>query len=230
MKNKTGHPLKYLSQQNVMLKNQLKSLEAQMNKEAKLLKNAQSMRNNGITGGGSPQSVMSDLSSGLPANLRPGNLGDINKVVWPFWFTTTDAVVNPNQAVQGNITITQEAAFIWLSYTKAVFLEETGGPGQYQYIDPNQADGAGKSNGLSVLFRDSQSSRQFMNKPIDINQVGYAKFPTVLPTPQLLLPNSNIEFTYQNNTDDLVYRPFITLFGLRVRIEDAQNILSTITG
>lgn len=226
--NMSKHPMNYLMQQSTMLENNLNKLTDVMEREAALLKQEESRRNGNIVGG-SPQGLKHDFSN-LSPYLRPGNLGDINKIVWPFWFTSSKVTLAPNTAAQGNITITQEAAFIWLSYVKCVFLEEDGGPGQYQYIDPDAAGAAGKQNGLTLLIRDSQSSRQFMNQPIDINQVGHWRYPTVLPTPQLLLPNTNLELSFQNNTNDLTYRPFVTLFGLRVRIEDAKNILSTISG
>jgi hypothetical protein len=60
--------------------------------------------------------------------------------------------------------------------------------------------------------------------------VGVPEFPSVLPTPILFLPNSTIEVTYQNDNATDTFVPFITLFGYRVRIEDAQNILSTVVG
>jgi hypothetical protein len=226
----TKHPFNYLLKQKTILNNQLNQLQSQMNKEHALLKQAESKMRGNLVPTEGPVSMAHNLAQGLNEKMMPGNLGDINRVVWPFWFTTTKATLAPNTAVQGNITVTQEAAMIMTSYTKAVFLEEDGSPGQYQYIDPNQPDASGKSNGLTFVWRDSQSSRSFMNKAIDINQIGHWKYPTILPTPQLFLPNSNIEFTYQNNTNDRTYRPFITIFGLRVRIEHAKDILSTING
>ena len=222
----SNHPVSlYLNQQKQMLANNLKQLEVQMNKEANQLKNLQAQGNQVPTAG--PKTMQHNLMS-VAAKLRPGNLGDINQVVWPFWFTTNKATLAPNTTVQSNITITQEAAFIWLGHTKAVFLKEGGGD-TYQYIDPEQPDSAGKANNLTMSIRDSQSSRTFMNKSIDMNQVGTWKYPTILPTPQLLLPNSNIEFQFANSDQFNTYRPWISIYGLRVRIEDAKNILSTIS-
>lgn len=221
-----NHPMsKYLSQQKHMLLNNLKSLEAQMNKEAGLLNNLTAQGHQVPTAG--PKTLSHNLQS-IAKKLRPGNLGDINRVVWPFWFTTSKATLVPNSTVQGNITVTQEAAFIWLGHTKAVFMED-GTPGNFIYIDPQQPDGSAKANNLTVSIRDSQSSRTFMNKSIDINQMGSWYYPTILPTPQLLLPNSNIEFQFANSDQNNTYRPFITVYGLRVRIEDAQDILSTVS-
>lgn len=221
------HPVaKYLSQQKSMLMSNLKQLELQMNKEASDYKNLVAQGSQVPTSG--PKSLDYNLQS-LAKKLRPGNVGDINRVVWPFFFTTTKATLVPNSTVQSNVTITQEAAFIWLGHTKAVFLEETGNPGNYNYIDPTQPDASGKANNLTLSIRDSQSSRAFMNKSIDLNQIGTWQYPTILPTPQLILPNSNIEFQFSNSDQVNTYRPFVTLYGLRVRIEDAKDILSTIS-
>lgn len=221
------HPVsKYLSRQKSMLMSNLKQLEVQMNKEANLLKNLEAQGNQVPNTG--PKTLQHNLMS-VAAKLRPGNLGDINRVVWPFFFTTSKVTLPPNTAQQANITVTQEAAFIWLGHTKAVFLKEAGND-NYVFIDPEQADSGGKSNNLTVSVRDSQSSRTFMNKSIDVNQIGTWKYPSILPTPQLILPNSNIEFQFENSDQNNTYRPWVTIYGLRVRIEDAKDILSTISG
>lgn len=228
MANGTQHPVsKYLSQQKQMQLNKLKELELEMNKEASLITNLQAKGQQVPTTG--PMSLQSNLMS-VAKKLRPGNLGDINRVVWPFWFTTSKVTLVPNSVSQANVTVTQEAAFIWLGHTKAVFLEEPGNAGNYNYIDPEQPDASAKANNLTMVIRDSQSSRVFMNKSIDVNQVGTWKYPTILPTPQLILPNSNLEFQFSNSDQNNTYRPFVTIYGLRVRIQDAQDILSTISG
>jgi hypothetical protein len=46
----------------------------------------------------------------------------------------------------------------------------------------------------------------------------------------MFLPNSTVEAIFSNKDAARTYVPFVTFFGYRVRIEDAQNILSTITG
>lgn len=225
------HPMasKYIDRQLQMQQNNYERLKSQYDKELALLKQEESKMKGGVAGGGSPHALEHNMRN-LPKGLAPGNVGDINRVMWPFWFTTTNITLAPNTSVQGNITITQEAAFIFTHYTKAVFLEKTGQPGEFLFVDPDQADSSGKSNGLTFDMRDSQSSRSFMNVGLDLNQIGYWKYPTWLPTPQLFLPNSNIEFNFQNNTNDRTYKPFITMHGLRVRIEHAKDILSTISG
>lgn len=170
-----------------------------------------------------------NLDRALPASLRPGNVGSINRVLWPFFFTFSAPELAPNSASQGFTTITQEAAFVWMSYSRAVY-KKTVGPVQYTYVDPNDYAGAGQVDGLKFTFKDAQSTRVFHNQPLEIDAVGVPEFPSVLPTPILFLPNSTIEVTYQNDNLTDTYVPFITLFGYRVRIEDAQNILSTVVG
>lgn len=221
--------LNYLLKNKNDLQKRVQNASMQAAKEENLLKNAQSRAGGNLAPQESAQTLGYNLAQGLDSSLMPGNVGDINRIIWPFWFTTSQVTLEPNQAGQGNITITQEASFIWTGYSKVVLLEETGGPGQYQYIDPFQPDDSAKANDLNFLIRDSQSSRQFMNKPMSINMISDGRILTNLPTPQLILPNSNIEVTYQNNSASATYRPFITFFGYRLRIDHSKDILSTIS-
>lgn len=186
----------------------------------------------GMTSNTSAHSLEQNMMKSHVDALMPGNVGDINRVIWPFWFTTEDVKVAPSQAINANFTVTQEAAFVMLSMTRAVFVEESGqaNAGQYQFIDPDAVGAAGKTNGLTFTIQDSQSSRSLMNTPWNINQVGYWKKPTVFPTPVLFLPNSNIEVTWQNDNQANTYRPKLTFFGYRVRIDHAKDILSTVSG
>jgi hypothetical protein len=188
-----------------------------------------SLQRQGLGQVNSAATLKQDLDRALPASLRPGNVGSINRVIWPFFFTFSAPELAPNSASQGFTTITQEAAFVWMSYSKAIY-KKTAGPTQYTYVDPNDYAGAGQADGLKFVFKDAQSTRVFHNQPLEIDMVGVPEFPSVLPTPILFLPNSTIEVTYQNDNATDTFVPFITLFGYRVRIEDAQNILSTVVG
>ncbi|MEO5348878.1 MAG: hypothetical protein H7836_04455 [Magnetococcus sp. YQC-3] len=174
-------------------------------------------------------SLKQEMNTSLPAALRPGNVGAINRVIWPFWFTFTAPELAPNTSSQGFFTVTQEAAFVFMSMTKSVF-KKTVGPTQYTYIDPNDETGAGQADGLKWTMRDAQSSRVFSNLPVEMDHFGHPDYPFVLSTPILFLPNSTIEMTYQNDNASDTYVPFITLFGYRVRVEDAQHLLGTVIG
>lgn len=171
-----------------------------------------------------------ELSKGLPQKLMPGNVGDLSKVIWPFWFTFTAPVLTPASGANGFVTISQEASFIWMGMSKVVFLK-TGAPPNYDYTaidgDDSDEDNA-NANDLTVSIRDSQSSRVFMGNPIGIDNIGTGKDPSILPTPQFILPSATMECAFQNNHATNVYVPWITLFGYRLRIENAQEVLSTI--
>jgi hypothetical protein len=187
-----------------------------------------SLQRQGLPQVSNAATLKQNLDKALPASLRPGNVGSINRVIWPFWFTFSAPELSPNSSSQGFTTITQEAAFVWMSYTKSVY-KKTAGP-VYTYVDPDNYTSTGQVDGLKFTLRDAQSTRTFHNTPIEIDQIGNPQFPSVLPTPILFLPNSTIEITYQNDNASDTYVPFITMFGYRVRIEDAQNILSTVVG
>jgi hypothetical protein len=187
-----------------------------------------SMQRQGLPQNRSAQSLQSTLKKALPQNMLPGNVGSINRVIWPFWFTFTAPELVPNSSSSGFTTISQEAAFVWMSYTKAVF-KKTAGP-VYTAIDPEDETAAGGTDGLKFSIRDAQSSRVFHNNPIELDLVGHPDYPSVLPTPIMFLPSSTVEMNYVNESASDTYVPFITMFGYRIRIEDAQNILSLVQG
>ena len=226
------HPLKAHLQKNLQdVQARLKRAEAELSKEVGNLKNAEMRLNAGMVGNNSARTLHANMDQALDNPFLPGNVGDINRVIWPFWFTTENVTINSNQSINANFTVTQEAAFVWTSYTRTVFLEQgDAGSGEFLYVDPDQPGAAGKSNGLSFDIQDSQSRRSFFDRPMDVNQAGWYKKPKYLSTPQLLLPNSNIAINWQNNNADNIYKAFITFYGYRVRIDHAQDILGTITG
>lgn len=192
------------------------------------LNKRESLKRQGLQqGSGSASQLTQNLDSVLPGGLLPGNVGAINRIIWPFWFTFSAPELIPNTTSQGFTTITQEAAFVWMAYTKSVF---TVSGGVYTYVDPEQAGANGSTDGLKFSVRDSQSTRVFHNSPLDMDMIGSPQYPSVLPTPMMFLPNSNIEITYTNENPSVTYVPFLTFFGYRVRVEDAQNLLSTVVG
>lgn len=169
-----------------------------------------------------------NMRRSIPKHLMPGNVGDINRVIWPFWFTFSSPEVTPNQTSQASLSISQEAAFIWMAFSKVVY-KKTGA--QYVAIDPAQeATADGEANGLNFQFRDAQSSRVFSQTVLPLDAFGDPNFPSVLQTPIMFLPNSTVECVYSNSDATATYVPFITLFGYRVRLEDAQKIMSLVHG
>jgi hypothetical protein len=159
-------------------------------------------------------------------NLIPGNVGSINNVIWPFFFSTDFITLVPNTAIKTGFSVTQEAAFVMMSYTKQVYTFD--GVNTYTYIDPDQPGATGIAPNLSFTIRDSQSGRDFENFPIDLDTVGNPGYPTIFPRPSMFLPNSNVEISFQNSDPAANYVAFLTVFGYRCRIQDAENILSLV--
>ena len=172
-----------------------------------------------------PMSLKQNLQTKLPNYLAPGNVGDINRVIWPFYFTTDKVIVPPESNVRSSFVVTQEASFVWMYYTKTVFTLDTD-DNLESYLDPDNVNNF--ASGLSFTIRDPQSQRQFFNRPIDLDHVGNPRWPSTLPAPQLVLPRSSLEIQFFNDNTDTTYIPRITFFGYRIRMENANELLSTV--
>lgn len=180
----------------------------------------------------SQRQQVSSLQNSLPEQMIPRNIGNINDVMWPFWFTFSTAILQPNNGFNSTFTVTQEAGFVMMAMTKVVY-KVTGRAPNYIYTAINALEASetlANANDLNMTMRDAQSSRIFFGVPQAVDEIGCAEFPTVLPTPQFVLPNSTIECIYQNNHASNVYLPLISAFGYRIRIPNGVNVLSTITG
>lgn len=165
------------------------------------------------------------LSTKMP-DLMSGDVDDINKIIWPFYFTTPFVEVLPSTSISRYISITQEAAFVWTALTRTVFEKVEVGPGvfEWNYVDPNDpTDGIVEE--FEVSFSDAQSSRTFFHDPISLNHFGYGTEPTKLDSPMLIPANNNIEVKFFNNNSTRTYIPFITFYGYRLRIKDGRDIL-----
>lgn len=166
----------------------------------------------------------------LPPKLRPGNVGWISDVVWGYGFNAGGILVEPGRAIDSVVSVTQEAAFILTKITQVVY-EREGTPGNYtynmvDYHDPNyETSGV---YGLRYSMTDAQSGRSFMTQPEAIDNLGTNRYPYRLPTPLFFLPNSSIVFRFQNDTTTHSYYPFLTLWGVRIRLDEAGSILSTL--
>ena len=176
------------------------------------------------------KSMQANLNSSLPSYLAPGNVGDINRVIWPFYFTTqiTDPIA-PGTTVRTSINVTQEAAFTWMSYMKTVYRYDTLNDNM-TYIDPDGFNTASLASGLGFTIRDAQSQREFFGGFVDMDTVGNPRFPSTLPSPMLVIPNGVLEVTFTNKHATNYYVPRISFFGYRMRIENQQELLSTIYG
>jgi hypothetical protein len=218
-----------LIQQRNKLATQVATMDANLTSRERGLQDRQMLKRQGLKPNVSDNDVLQNLNTFLPPWLSPGNLGDLNRVIWPFWFTFTAPQLPPNKNSTGVITVTQEAAFVWMSFTKVVFKQDPITLA-VTAIDPDVSGAAGKATDLTFSIKDAQSTRLFTQLPVTLDTVGVPRFPTTLPSPLLFLPNSTVEVSYFNADPVNQYIPFITFFGYRVRIDEAQKILSTITG
>lgn len=176
------------------------------------------------------KNLKANLDSSLPSYLAPGNVGDINRVIWPFYFTTQNiSPIAPGTTVRTSINVTQEAAFTWMSYMKAVYLFDTG-TNEMTYIDPDASGNASLAPGLGFTIRDAQSQREFFGNFVDLDTTGNPRFPSTLPSPMMVIPNGVLEITFTNKHATNYYVPRMSFFGYRMRIENAQELLSTIYG
>lgn len=177
-----------------------------------------------------PKSVAAQLKGVLPPPLLPGNVGDIKQVIWDFAFTFPYTRLLPGQAADAVLTITQEAGFVVTHMSQVVFWELGAGPlYSYSCYTPTFSLAQSTAPDLKYLLIDAQSSRTFHNAPEAIDNLGIGISRTHLPTPLFFLPTSTIVCRYQNDSATNSYVPFITLYGYRVRIDEAQKVLSTMT-
>lgn len=176
------------------------------------------------------------FASGILGGIQPGNIGDINRVIWPFAFqfqSGNGVVVDiaPGQSQLLSFTVTQEAGFLMRQISHSTFRLNGA---DYEYIDPFYFDESANSpNGLTFTMQDAVSSRLYTGSlngrsVQEISDLGNANFPTIYPSTVFLLPNQTMLMNLTNSGVD-TYRSFITVWGYRIRVEDAQKILSTVS-
>jgi len=214
------------------LRGQVSSMANMVEAKERNLSNKESLLRQGQIPTDNPRDVEKNMMRNLGPMLAPGNLGDINKIIWPFYFTTESpgTPIAPNETFQTGFSVTQEAAFIMMSYTKVVYNAGTlAAPAAvWTYADPNTNTLINRSPGLVYTLRDGSSARQLFNSAIELGHHGNPRFPTKWPRPIMFLPNQVIQIAFTNTDPQNLYVPFITGFGYRMRVEDAQNFLSLI--
>jgi hypothetical protein len=169
-------------------------------------------------------SLKGHLQKILPAGMMPGNVGHINQVMWPFFHVITidfgtNPTYGPSTRQAQSFQVTQEACLLLSKITRK----------SYSYND------AGELAPLQLTMRDRQSSRQLNDRPIPLQMLGKKSFPSILPTPYLIMPNGFFEVevtswltanqvTVGNGKHEFIFE------GYRIRIEDQDKVLSTIFG
>lgn len=205
-------------------KAQIRQRERQVQAEEKKL---------GILGGERTITVDDDLESRLrsilPSRLVPSNVGDINSILWPFFYTVefntdTDLTISPSFFAQKQFRVSQESGFILRSI----------------YRDVDVYDGTSEVNSafdapFTLTFRDNQSSRQINNNAFPVQMVGTKSSPLTLVAPYYFQPNAtvNVELTTfaqeaitlaGNSTQRFVFH------GYRVRQNELGKALTAVFG
>lgn len=218
-------------------KKQLQNIASIVNAKERSIKERESLlkqgqRTLGRGMGNAPEDLIANIRNAAGMEFSPGNIGDINSVIWPFYFPTEKplAPIAVNETFETGFSVTQEAAFIFMSFVKTVHqVEDFGGPGEsWTYLDP---DIPGPSApGLTFTLRDGSSSRQLFNTPMNVDLYGNPRFPTIYPRPIMLLPNQVMQVAFTNSQPVNEYFPQITAFGYRIRIDQARKLLSLVYG
>jgi hypothetical protein len=161
---------------------------------------------------------------GLPARMQPSNVGNIDKVTWPFWFSLTfdfgtNPTYGPNTKLVQSFQVSNEAAYL------------LGAIGRKAWDSTNAGDLAP----LQIEFRDRQSSRQFNDRPVPLQNIGKKYQYTELPTPMLIAPNAFFEATITswllaNQASVGNGKHEINFYGYRIRAEDMKKTYSAIFG
>lgn len=176
------------------------------------------------TNKGENMNILEQLKQLLPPNLVPGNVGDIDKVTWQFFFPLTfDFGINPTytsgtRQVQ-SFQVSNEAAFLLMAIGRKAWDDSI----------------AGDASPLQVEIRDRQSSRQFNDRPIPLQMIGKKSRKTILPTPMLIAPNAFIDATITSwVTSDMPTvgngKHELSFFGYRIRGEDMNKMYSSVFG
>ncbi len=202
-------------------KNMLKQIKNQSSSLSKRQEALRSMPH--VASGGD---LKKNMMKYIPSHLLPSNVGNINSVSWPFWYsvdfdlgTTPQITANLNE--EASFQVSEEAAFIMYALSREI----------------QDYDEGGELGPLQLEFRDRQSSRYFNNAPVPIQMIGQRSYPTVLPVPMLLMPNAKFEVALtswltgtQNQQGAGNGKIQVTFEGIRIRVADAGKVLSSIFG
>lgn len=178
-----------------------------------------------------------NLLAAVPSGLVPGNVGQLDDVCWPFDYTIVyDFGTNPaygpsvpNPQVLntpatptgglGSFQVTQEAAFIMGSISRKCYSGTVSGE-----LAP-----------LQMVIRDRQSTRQFMDFSIPIQQIAKKTPPTILEVPLIFMPNAFVDVLISSWLP--AAQPSLgsgvvefTFSGYRTRTQDIGTVLSTVFG
>ena len=97
-----------------------------------------------------------------------------------------------------------------------------------KFVNLDKSAQDGLLDDLKLTIVDSQSSRSWHDEPVPVSQYGSAKNPFKLDKPYMILQNQNLEVRFTNNGEK-TYIPSLLFHGYRIRLSDADGILSLAT-
>ena len=115
---------------------------------------------------------------------------------------------------QNSIPFDQDSVFVWQKM--AVFADIAGAA---------QTDSTRVLPLVTVLITDSGSSQGFSNAPVPLPSImGDGRLPFVLPAPQLVKPNTTLQFSYSSFAAATIYANLrIQLIGIKRFISPGQG-------
>lgn len=172
------------------------------------------------------ETLQQELLRKLPLDMQPGNVGNLRKVTWNYWFNLnievgSDPTWSNTSKYTGQFQVDADAAFLLLWIARKSYSDGT----------------AGENAPIQLVLKDTQSSRQFMepNYPLPLQSIGTKSRPTILPTPFLLLPAAVLQAEItswvpapQATVGDGNIQ--LTFFGYRIRMDNPEKIFSTVYG
>jgi len=165
------------------------------------------------------------LANKLP-DMTAAGIRDINQIVWPFIFSTGFVKTSSSKKfAEKNITVTNEAGFVATKIIRQVF--EKVGEGNFKLINTNDLTEA-QIDDLKITISDPQSGRNFFRNPMPVQNIGDALYPTKFEGRPMILPNSAMKVEFYNDGAKEYYTN-ISIFGYRIRVENAQELLSLVT-
>lgn len=221
-----------LEAQVLQLQNDAQKIYDYVQQKAELLQAREEQMRKGLLHPDRVQALERKVRGTLPSWLSPGNVGDLNQVIWPFMFVTENlSPIAPEQSLRTQFSNSQEASFVCTHFTKAVYRYDSV-TGETVYVDPNDSStpGAGLATNLQFSIRDGISSREFFDSAANLDEYGNPLWPTRFPAPQFIIPRGTYEIIFNNNDPTLYYIPVITFFGYKMRVENADAMLSTVSG
>ena len=159
----------------------------------------------------------------IPRYLEPKNIGKIDSVMWDFFFPMTvdfgtDPTYDVNSRLSQTVQVSQESAFLLVGITRSYLSAEDSGFGAP----------------LQITIRDNQSTRQFNDTPIPLQNIGTKGQPLKFDTPLLLQPNSRITLEVsswldgdQLATEGSGKHEFV-LYGMRARDVNNAKVMTSI--